>query len=489
MDQDFVIACDLGTSGVKAALVNMLGEIFETATASYPLYVAHEGWAEQNPELYWNGVCQATQQVISASHVNPANAKGLAFCTQWKGIIPIDRDGHIMCNSIIWLDSRAGEQADRLNAHFGQELFCASDYWPKLMWFRENCPDIYEKAEIILEANSFLKWKTTGVAAMDVTNCFVRSADPKLQSIYNEILHFANIDLKKFPEMVNTYDIVGHVTQAAAEELGLAAGIPVFGGCCDIPAIAIGSGSAKAGGAHIYLGTSGWIGYSVPHTEIDFAACPLSTEEDICQSGMNAVGLAFNWAINRLYPREVDELGGGIYDFINAEIASAPAGSAGLICTPWFYGECEPLCPEVRGTFFGLGDQHTRKHMVRAVLEGICYSLKYADEQYRSRKGLVRQKEYYAIGGGSLSPVWMQMLADILNMPINVPRETKHTGAIGAAYCALVGLGRCTDYGEASQNITVQHRYEPIPEHISVYADGYARFNRLREAIIPLFTA
>ena len=486
-DKQFVIAYDLGTSGVKVALVTMEGEVFGTATASYPLYVEQESWAEQDPELYWEGVCKGTKEAIAKYGVDPANAKGLAFGTQWKGIIPVNKDGKVLRNSIIWLDSRAGDQAKRLNEHFGKEMFCAADYWPKLMWFRENCPEIYEEAEVIHEANSYLKWKATGESAMDITNCFVRSFDPELQKIYSDILDFAGLELSKFPKWVHSHDLVGHVTESAAEELGLVAGVPVFGGCGDIPAMAIGSGGSKVGGAHIYFGTSGWIGYSAPHSAEELYVSPFDTTRDIVLNAMNAIGLSFNWAVHRFYKAEFEALGDGVFDLVNKELAEIPSGSEGLIATPWFYGERPPVGPEARGTFWNLGSQHDRRHMTRSVMEGICYTLKLGSKLTEKEKGFGCPDEFSAIGGGSLSPVWMQMLADIMNRPVNVPRATKHTGAIGTAYCALVGLGICKDFAEVADKIVVEHRYEPIPENVAAYEKSFAKFERLFQAIKPLF--
>lgn len=486
-DREFVIAYDLGTSGVKVALVSMEGEVFATETVEYPLYVEHEGWAEQDPELYWLGICKGTKQVLAACGASAANAKGLAFGSQWKGIIPVDKNGKVLHNSIIWLDGRAGEQAKRLNEHFGKEMFCAADYWPKLMWFRENCPELYDEAVVIHEANSYLKWRATGESAMDITNCFVRSFDPELQKIYSEVLNFAGLSLDKFPKWVHSHELVGRVTADAAAQLGLVAGIPVFGGCGDIPAMAIGSGSAKPGNAHIYFGTSGWIGYSAPHAHDELYVSPFDTKCDIALAAMNAIGLSFNWAVHRFYPAESKELGGGVFDYVTKELSEIPAGSEGLIATPWFYGERPPVGPEARGTFWNLGSQHDRRHMTRSVMEGICYTLKMNNAQMIAKKGIACPDEFSAIGGGSLSPVWMQMLADILNRPVNVPYATKHIGAIGTAYCVLVGLGVCRDFSDVADKITIEHRYEPIPENVAVYEKSYAMFERLFHTIKPLF--
>ena len=485
----YIISYDLGTSGVKVVLVDTAGEVMGTATCNYPLYVEHEGWAEQDPELYWQGVCQGTKEALKKCGASPADAIGMAFGTQWKGIIPVDKAGKVLHNSIIWLDGRASDQARRLNEHFGKELFCAADYWPKLLWFRENCPDAYENADIIFEANSYLKWKATGEAVMDTSNSFIRSFDPELQAIYDDFLAFADMSLDKFPRRESVSALVGKVTEEAAAQMGLVAGIPVFAGCGDIPAIAIGSASAELGGAHIYFGTSGWVAYSVRHSIDDLYVSPLDEERDIRLCALNAIGLSLNWAVSHFYPTEFETLGDGVFDIVNRELAEVPAGCEGLVAMPWFYGERPPVGTDARGTFFNLGAQHDRRYMTRATMEGLCFTLKMSNLNFQKVNGFPAPKEYSAIGGGSLSPVWMQMLADIFNAPINVPQATKHTGAIGTAYCALVGLGLCKDFGEVADKVTIAHRYEPDPERVALYEKVYARFVELFSAVKPLFEA
>ena len=489
MDQKFIISYDLGTSGVKVVLVDTAGCVMGTATCNYPLFVEHEGWAEQDPELYWDGVCKGTREVVAKCGVDPHDAVGMAFSTQWKGIIPVDKNGKVLHNSIIWLDHRAEDQARRLNAHFGRELFSASDYWPKLLWLRENHPEVYEAADMIFEANSFLKWKATGEAVMDISNSFIRSFDPELQGIYDEFLSFAGMELRKFPRWAHISDFVGNVTEKAAVELGIVPGIPVFAGSGDIPAIAIGSGSSHLGGAHIYFGTSGWVGYSVKHSADELYVSPLDEARDIRICAMSSVGLSLNWAIERFYRQESAQLGDGVFDVVNREMAEIPAGCEGLLATPWFYGERPPVGEKARGTYFGLGSHHDRRHMTRAVIEGLCFTLKMRNLYFLKENGFPAPKEYSAIGGGSLSPVWMQILADVFNAPINVPADTKHTGAIGTAYCVLTGLGLCRDFNEAAQKITILHRYEPIPENVAIYEKVYERFEKLFHAVLPLYEA
>lgn len=489
-EQHFVLAYDLGTSGVKAALVTMQGEAIHTATAEYPLYIPNPSWAEQDPELYWKAVCSVTKQVLSEADVAPTAVKGLAFGTQWKAMIPIDKDGNVLRNAVIWLDARAGDQARRLNERFGEGMFNAADYWSKLMWLRENEPEIIEKADMILEVNSFLKWKATGEAAIDLSNCFVRSSDVKFDKLYEDIFAFADIPREKFPRTVASEELVGYVTERAAEEMGLVEGIPVFGGDTDIKAITIGAGCCNVGDVHMYFGSSGWIGFTVPRVGEELYIAPFDEARDVKIFGMQAIGLSLNWVVRRFFGHEWDEMGGKVFDYVNEQIKDIPAGSEGVFATPWFYGDVPPLLSEeVRGTFINLGPQHDRRHMTRAIMEGVCYHLRYGTENICKEKGYPAPTVVNVIGGGSLSDIWMQTLADVLNISVHVPKSTKHAGAVGTAYNALIGLGICGDYNEVSKHLQIERSFEPIPENVAVYEKYFPLYVSIFERLDSLFTA
>ena len=490
MSERYVLAYDLGTSGVKAALVTMQGEVVHTATAGYPLYTPQVNWAEQDPDLYWQGVCTATRQVIAKAELDPSLISGLALGTMWKGIVPLNKDGKVLHNSIIWLDARAEDQARRLNEHFGRELFVSSDYWPKLMWLRENRPEVLEEATVILETNAYMKWKATGTMTVDISNSFLRSFDPELDAFYRDYLEFIDVPREKIPPFVKAEELVGHITEEAAAEMGLAAGIPVFGGCNYIQAISVGSGCSDVGGVHIYFGSSGWVGYSLPHQVGDFYLSPFDYDRDLSICGMQAIGLSMNWVAYRLFAPEYAEKGDDVFRYIDSLVEEIPAGSCGALATPWFYGERAPLLgDDARGNFLNLGPQHDRRHMARAIMEGVCYQLKMISRRQQSLKGAELPEAITVVGGGSCSGVWMQMLANVLNRTIRVPYSPRHTGAVGVAYTALIGLGVCEDYTDAARKIRYEHVYQPQADAVAVYEKGYAVFEQLYTVLKPMFSA
>ena len=485
MEQRYVFSYDLGTSGVKAALVSLEGAVQKTFTVEYPLYLPAPDRAEQEPEDYWQGVCTATKKVLEMTGADPHSVVGMAFGTQWKGVIPVSGEGKVLHRSVIWMDSRAGEEAALLNEHFHTDGFGASDYWPRVWWMKRHEPEIMAKTAMILDACSYLKWRATGVAAMDVGNCVVRSFDPKSDALYREILEFCGVPQDLFPPLVEAHDLVGHVTPEAAEQLGLVAGIPVFGGNSDIGAVTVGSGVSEVGGVHAYFGSSGWIGYTEPHENGVLYIAPLDKERDIKLYSSRATGLSFNWAVNRFYAAEKQAMGGDVYAFVDNDVAEVPAGSLGVLATPWFYGD--RLDDKSRACFINLGGEHDRRHMTRAVLEGVCYQLKTGIEEKHVKAGTPFPKSINAVGGGACSPLWMQILADVLNVTIHVPADTRHAGAVGTAYAALIGLGVCRDYNEAAARVKITRTYQPKPENVKVYEKGYSLFKTVYESLKHVF--
>jgi len=305
--------------------------------------------------------------------------------------------------------------------------------------------------------------------AVDMTNHFTKSFSSSTQGLYNMILKIAKVDPALFPKIILPTDQVGGVTKKAAQELGLLEGTPVFGGCGDIPAIAVGSGCSEPGDTHAYLGSSGWFSSTVHCKEAFLSTSPFSIEYDLLLFGFQAIGLAFDWAIHQFYAAECESMGAAVYDFVEKECASIAPGSDGLLSTHWLYGERPPFFSDrARGAFININHTHTRAHMVNAVMESVCYSMRLSLDALR--KGTRREvNALRAVGGCATSNHWMQMLADVLGIVVEVPRNPRHAGAVGAAYCALIGLGLCSDFNEAKARIVIEKRYQPSPDTSAAY--------------------
>lgn len=488
MENTFIISYDVGTSSVKTVIVNKNGDVVGVANASYPLITPQPGWVEQDAEAYWDAVCSSTKEALDKTGVSPDNVKGIAFATQWSGIIPLDSEDNILHNNIIWQDIRADKQVKLLNEKLGRPISIGADYYPKLMWVKENLPDIYEKTEIFLEVNSFLKFKATGKKVVDLTNDFIHSPDETVQALYDQVIDAAKLDKKKFPPMVLITDMVGGITAGASKEMGLKEGTPVFGGCGDIPAITIGSGRCSENDAHIYMGTSGWLGVGGQGGTADiYYRMIIEDGRSVCLvGGSKSIGSFLNWAIDLLYHTEKAEMGVEIYDLINQEVADLPPGSGQMIATPNLYGSMLPPSPMARTVFFNMNAAHDRRAILNAVMEGVCYQMRWAKDEYYKRTGRPFDS-IRVVGGCSTSDHWMQMMADILQIPVEVTENSVHAGAIGAAYCVFIGLGINDGFDDVK--IKLKKTYDPRKYNAENYTKLYKAFKDICMSLDPLFNS
>jgi xylulokinase len=490
MEKSYVVSYDVGTSGVKTVVVDFEGNVASIAIANYALLTPQPGWAEQEPEEYWKGVCISTKQALQQAGISPSKIKGVAFGTQWKGIIPLDDQDQVLHNNIIWLDNRAGKQADALNQKLKGEFLRGDDYWPKILWVKEELPEVYEKTRTFLEVNAFLKFKATGEKAVDLTNNFVTTSNPDLQAFYTEIRTAADVDLSKFPPLVMTTEKVGCITAKAAEEVGLLEGTPVFGGCGDIPAITIGSGRCSPGDFHVYLGSSGWMAV-VSRRESSRTPLYVTFENDKdigLLGGTKAACMSFNWAIDQFYRAEKETLKEGIFDFVNQDIQAILPGSGNILATPWYFGDFPPVAPSARTVFLNVSGFQDRRHMVHAVLEGICYQFRLYSEIYQQQTGK-SIGSIRTVGGGANGDHWMQIMANVLQIPIEVPGHPSHVGALGTAYCSFIGLGLCSDFADVKRKVKTRKTFEPQADNVKVYDKLFGHYKGISPTLEPLFNS
>ncbi len=487
--EPYVMAFDVGTSGVKTAVIAADGRLLACAGGTYPLAAPRPGWAEQNPEDYWLALCAGARRAAAEAGIPPEGIAGISLCTQWKGIIPVDAQGRALHPCVIWLDARGEEEAAYLNERLGTGLFSGQSYWAKLLWLKRRRPEIYSRAAYILEVNSFLRRRMTGQWAVDVSNDFIHSPTEETDRFYRRVLEAGELDREKFPPMVDSTDQTGVLAPGPAGELGLPPGIPVFAGSADIPAVAIGAGCGARGAVHAYFGTSGWVGAVTDRQApaSGLAAAAMDRERDVVLFSLQSVGLALNWAVDQFYAAERAQLGGGIFDLLERELEDLPAGSGRLLAAPWLSGELPPLSERARLAFLNGCPLHTRRHYVNAVMEGVCYAMR----QCAQRCGELRDRPLEAltvVGGGANSGRWMQMLADVLGIPVSVPADHAHAGAAGGAYCALAGLGLWRDAGAVRRSRRAERRFLPREERREEYEKMYGVYTGLYQRLEPIFT-
>ena len=498
----FVIAHDVGTSSIKTALINDRGEVVAHATTGYSLTYPHPGWVEQNPEDYWNGSVINTRKVILDSGIDKNSVIGIVFSTQAMGIIPVDKEGQLLRHNITWVDGRAEEQAQWLmRLAGGAKIFksiigieiTGKDVIPKLRWLKQNEPEVYSKTDTILDVNGYLKFRATGEQVFEWTGASSYGFNLKKKDWERFLFKIAGIDINKLPPLVKSTEVVGTLTKDAALELGLPESVPVFGGCDDTQAAAVGSGANGEAEAHIYLGTSAWAGISTKKflKHKSGAVCLQSADP-----GMNflvgiteSAGSNLEWAIEKFYKYEkTDPKVENIYDFINSETEGIPPGSDHLIFTPWLLGErCPVSTTTTRGTVFNLGLEHTRGHIVNALLEGIGYNLRWIFENYEKDFGF-SPEVIRAIGGGSVNAQWMQAIADITGKTVETVELPTMSGALGAATIAFVGAGILSDFQSVNRFIEVKRRFEPNPQNKNIYDELFETYKAIYQSLKKVYT-
>lgn len=487
---DYVLSFDVGTSALKGILVNKRGEIRNSAIATYQVSFPKDGYAEENPADWWNGVVKTTKEIMKGCDVNPSDVKGIVFSTQALNVIPIGKDGTILQDAISWMDSRADEEAKEIVEMIGGAEVCESvigtvftgmDSLPKVRWLMKNKPELFEKMDCFLDANGYLTYRATGRKVFDIASASFLGYDRESSSIIGDLIATSGFDPEKFPTIVKSYEAVGNLTHEAAEELGLTTNTIVFGGTDDIQSTAIGAGMAGHEEAHVYLGTSGWVavGTNKVGTLSNGGGCIMSADPDmqLWVYSTETCCATFNWFIKNLFASELKEMGEKkFYDYVEKVINEIPAGSENLIFNPWISGERSPIQDVyVRGAMLNIGMGHTKSHMLKAAMESIAYNLKWCYESMENDLGK-KMDVVRILGGGTKNKAWMQIFADVFNRRIEVIRDTQNAGAIGGAFLAALGLGMYKSFDEAKEWAYVENIYEPISENAIAYEKPYENF-------------
>jgi len=497
MEGKYVIAHDVGTSGVKAVLLDKSGYILSSSEENYGFTYPNPGWVEQDPEDYWKAIVESTKSVVKNSGVKSPEIIGIVFTTQAMGIIPIDKSGNNLYNNISWVDGRAERQAEKLMKRFlGRRAFKAfvgieitgKDVIPKLMWLKENEADIYERTDYFLDVNGYLKFRATGEKVAEWSGACSYAFNLKKKDWERTFFKLAGVDTSKLPPLARSVDEIGALSEEAAHEMQLDAGIPVFGGCDDTQSAAIGSGAIREGEAHIYLGTAAWVGV-MTKKEPKFkngAVCLQSADPNmnLVVGVTESAGSNLEWLIERFYSEEKGKLeNGNIYDLLDKEASEVCPGSDHLIFTPWLLGErCPVSTTTTRGTIYNIGLEHKRGHFVRALSEGVAYNLRWIIENYEKDFGF-KIPTIRVTGGGSQNAHWMQILADVCKRKIVTTNQPKMAGAIGGAMCVFVGAGIYPDFSTVKEIVLPQNEYLPNPEYFEIYDTLFKEYKYLYQSL------
>ncbi len=480
-----LLGIDIGTSACKVAVFDEDGKVLAQANRPYRVYYPQNGWAEQNPEEWWEAICDAVREALSEESVSAEQIKGIGVDGQSWSAIPVDENGSVLHNTPIWMDTRARHLCEKVKKEIGADEifrvagndFLPSYVTPKLLWFKEERPEVFQKTHKFLQSNSYIVMKLTGEMSQEYSQCYgIHFFHMEKLSYDMALAEKMGLSPDMMPKLYGCDEIVGSVTEEAAKKTGLKAGTPVVAGGLDAACGALGAGVYRPGETQEQGGQAGGMSICTDKA-LSHKALILGTHVVpglwLLQGGTVGGGGALKWFRQ--------ELGGGMsFDELTAEAAEAPPGSDGVLFLPYMAGERSPIWnPDAKGVFYGLSFDKTRGHLIRSVLEGVAFSLEH-NLRTAAETG-IHVDTLNAMGGASNSVLWTQIKADVTGKTIRVPSSDTAT-TLGAAILAGVGCGVYGSYGEAvNRTIRMTRVQEPNPENKAVYDRSMERYLRLYE--------
>jgi xylulokinase len=488
----YLIAHDLGTSGTKAALTDLMGCVLATAERNYPVYYSADGGAEQDPQEWWQAIVDTTREMMAKSKVSPQQIAGMSMSAQMVGTVPVDQDGNPLRRVMIWLDSRAEKEAAYLREVTQLPFIGGKAPSAKVLWIKQNEPEVYARTYKMLDCKDYLQFRMTGVYGTDYTlSSATTMFNPWEMGWWGDVLGAMEVPVEMLPTAMPSTQIVGNLTAAAAAELGLLEGTPVVSGGGDVPCAVIGSGAISEGRVHLYLGTSAWVIAVAPEFNLEAEGITPGIGCDpvgfMLGGEMDNAGGCLKWFSENLFGQEerqaAQDKGKSVFQLMDEMAAEIPAGCEGLLFLPWVWGERAPVDDDqVRGGFVNLGLNHSKAHMVRAMLEGIGHHLRWIFESLE--KAGVPVREANVIGGGAKSSFWLQLLADVTGVKLLQVEGPLDACARGAAMTAAVGLGYYHDFQEVEKIIRLTGaEFTPDPQKREIYDTAYANFRYIYQPL------
>ncbi len=517
--QKYVITYDVGTTSLKTCLYKIADKItlVESQSEHYELKILDNGGAEQNPEDWWQAMCASTKKVLKKSGISKEKIEGISFCAQMQGLVLVDDAGNPVRNAMSYMDNRAvkqmqnalsngiqfeGVNLSKLIKSIRQTGVVASSskdpVW-KYKWVEENEPQNFKRVYKWLDVKDYLILKSCGEYVMTEDSAYATmlfdSRKDKRQFNKN-VCEMLGVNTEHLPTIIKSADPAGKITKQSASSLGLKEGTLVFGGGGDASLIGFGAGAADVGDTHVYMGTSGWVSTVTLKPELDLScrmAGIVGADEETFNyfAELETAGKCIEWVkdhlayeetIERMHHAKIkgdyEDVAVDLYDYMMDSIESVPAGSNNVIFTPWLHGN---RCPfedtKARGMFFNIGIETTKKEMIHAVIEGVCYHLKWQMEC--SRKKVQVNDTIRFVGGGALAPMTCQILSDILNMKVEVTESPQNAGAMGAAIVCAAGLNMIESVKQANSLVRVKSTYEPNPKNKDIYDLQFGVFKNL----------
>ena len=488
----YFLGIDSSTTATKALLMDENGAVAGVAASEYGYNTPRPLWSEQDPEFWWTGTIQSIRQVIDQTGIDPHAIEGIGLTGQMHGLVLLDDAGNVLRPALLWNDQRTSDQCDDIRRRLGKERLIqitGNDALtgftaPKILWVRDNEPEIYARVAQVLLPKDYVRFRLTGEYATDKAGAAgTLLFDLKARTWSPEVLDALEIPAEWLPPTLEGSEITGHVSQEVADLLGVPAGIPVVAGGGDQAAQGVGVGAVQEGIVAVTLGTSGVVFTAANTPAIEpagrlHAFCHAAPEKWHMMGVMLSAAGSLRWYRDTVSPSTG-------FDELLTGIEALPPGSDGLLFLPYLTGERTPHPdPYARGAFIGLTVRHEQKHMTRAVLEGVGFGLRDSFTLIEG-SGLPKATQVRISGGGARSATWRQILADILATEL-VTVNTTEGAAYGAALLAGVGAGTWDTVESACQKlITVTGSTSPDPEAAEKYEDFYRLYRELYPALKP----
>ncbi|WP_221891861.1 xylulokinase [Corynebacterium anserum] len=523
------LAFDIGTTGVKACLFRIQDTVtkLDSETSTYELHVLPGGGAEQDPNDWWAAIVELTRLLRTRHPEAMGDLSGITFCAQMQAMVMVDRDGIPVHNAFSYMDQRASAEMKKqvgrgpriagVNAvtalrtlrRTGAVAASVKDPVWKYHWLRQHCPEEFQRGYKWLDVKEAVIARMTGKFIMSQDSAFatllydIRADRPRFDELTMKLL---GVEPRHMPRIINSSDVVGGLLVKPAAELGLPVGTPVYAGGGDASLIGVGAGATALGDTHVYMGTSGWVSTVTDKQTVDIASMIAAIVGADPQrynyfAELETAGKCLEWVRDHLALDEInvfleksdvteseESIHSSLYDYLSEVIGRAEPGAGGVLFAPWLHGNRSPFeDPLARALFLNISLDTGKTELLRAVVEGVCFHMRWFLETQEKRVSTSSRLRF--VGGGALSDVTSQILADVTQRPVDVVDHPQDVGAVGAALLVAVGEGMISGVDQAKDLVKVAASFEPNRANKSVYDRQFTAFKGLHKANKKLFQA
>ncbi len=502
----YLIGVDIGTSGTKSIIADETGKVVASKTEEYPLYTPRPGWAEQQPEDWWEAVVKSVRAIVAKAQLPAEAYVGLSLSGQMHGLVPLDRDMNVIRPAMLWCDQRTDRQCEWITQKAGgldrlvsltNNRMLTGYTGGKLLWLRDEEPANFERMKLFLNPKDYIRFKLTGEIALDVSDASGTGFFNVRERQWSwELIDIAGLPHSIFPECIESTALAGRITAEVAQLTGLPQGLNVYAGGGDAVIQTTGAGLVRQGVIGVVIGTAGNVSMGLN----GYKDNPGGKLQVFCNNEPGlwhafgctlAAGGAYRWYRDALCEADIERAratGRNVYDIMGEAAAQSRPGANGVIFAPYLSGErCPYPDANARGAFFGLTLGSTRADITRSVMEGVTYSLKQVIDIANQLDPSVPNEKVYTSGGGAASALWRQMQADIFKLPVYTMSAASEGGAYGAVLVAGVGAGVWKNLDEAIGVIRVETETLPNPANFAAYEDAYSVYSELYPALKPVF--